>query len=106
MSQDFSLDRAALERHVRSDRTWLQRVGNVVRDEARSNVPADLKGNRAPDAEQAIVAVTGEDTEGAFVDVGYSRHHPGFYLWWHEVGTQDSPPRPHLRPALRPGLFD
>jgi hypothetical protein len=103
---DFELDRAALARLFKSDTAWLKDVGIKVRDLARANVPEDLKGNRAPNAEQAIVSVVGGDEQGPFVDVGYSRHHPGFYLWWYEVGTPDAAPRPHLRPALRPGLLD
>lgn len=106
MTRDFEIERGALDRLLRSDLGWLRKVGNIVRDEARANVPADLTGQRAPDAEQAIIAVADEDSESPFVDIGYNKRHPGFYLWWHEVGTSDSPAQPHLRPALRPGLID
>ena len=81
------------------------RVGRAVRDEARRNVSPELKGNREAHPERAIVSVTGADTRGPYVDIGYDKKHPGFYLWWWEVGTQDHAAKPHLRPALRPGLL-
>jgi hypothetical protein len=102
----FDYDRRAADRLLRSDTSWLRAVGNAVRDEARRNVDPSLEGKRAPDAANAIVAIPGEDGTSPYVDVGYDKHHPGFYLWWHEVGTEDNAPRPHLRPAVRPGLID
>jgi len=106
MSRAFQIERGALDQLLASDLGWLRRVGNIVRDEARRNVPENLKGFRAPNADQAIISVVEVDDEGPHADIGYARHHPGFYLWWHEVGTTDSRPQPHLRPALRPGLID
>lgn len=71
-------------------------VGRVVRDRARSGARA------ISDKSDAIIYEVGVDGAGVHVDVGYAKHHPGFYLWWWEVGTQNHAPRPHLRPALRP----
>ena len=100
----FQPSPGALDRLVRSDRVWLQQIGNAVRDEARGNVPSNLKGS-VSDPEKAIVAIPGQDAESPYVDVGYDKHHPGFYLWWAEVGTRYQAPQPHLRPAVRPGLI-
>lgn len=38
---------------------------------------------------------------GPEVRVGYEKTHPGFVLFFHEVGTSDHPATPHLRPAIR-----
>ncbi len=103
---DFAVDRRALDRLVRSAAPFWRLVGNAVRDEARRNVDPMLSGIRSSNPGAAIIAVPGEDSESAYVDVGYDKHHPGFYLWWWEVGTRDVGARPHLRPALRPGLID
>ncbi len=100
----FVFDRVALERHLRNS-GFMKVVGNAVRDEARDNVPAALK-NDTPDPENAIVSQVGLDALGAYVDIGYDKEHPGFYLWWWEVGTKRHAPLPHLRPALRPGVID
>ena len=98
-------NRAALEGLVRANPHVLRRAADAVRDEARTNVPSNLKGERSSQPEKAIISVPGSDADGPYVDVGYDKTHPGFYLWWHEVGTADSPPQPHLRPAVRPGLI-
>lgn len=92
---------------LRQDRGWIQKVGNTVRDEARDNVVAlpHLSGARSATPEKAIIAVPGEDVTSVYVDVGYDKDHPGFYLWWAEVGTRYQPPTPHLRPAVRDGLL-
>jgi len=90
---------------LRQDPSWIQKVGNVARDEARANVPAGLGGSREIEPEKAIIAVTGEDATSVYVDVGYDKDHPGFYLWWWEVGTRYHAASPHLRPAIRPGLL-
>jgi len=73
----------------------LEEVGTRVRDNARSNARAIDED----DVEAIETSEVGSDSEGEFIDVGYDRHHPGFVLWWHEVGTSKYPPRPHLRPA-------
>ena len=103
----FDYNPRALDAMLRQDRSWIQKVGNVVRDEARDNVVAlpSLAGHRSKDPEKAIIAVPGEDATSVYVDVGYDKKHPGFYLWWAEVGTQDQAATPHLRPAVRPGLL-
>jgi len=72
----------------------LEEVGEIVRDKARQNV-----GSFSRDEEAIVSTKVERDSEGPYVDVGYDRHHPGFVLWWHEVGTSVFPPRPHLRPA-------
>lgn len=100
----FRFDRIALERMLRNS-GFMKQVGDAVRDEARDNVPASLKHDTS-DPEQAIVSKVGLDTLGAYVDIGYDKEHPGFYLWWWEVGTKKHAPIPHLRPALRFGVID
>lgn len=95
---NLRLDRGALERMVQGpDGQKLMRlVGEDIRDRARINarVITDKTG--------AIISQVGVDTQSVYVDIGYDKHHPGFFLWWWEVGTKNHPPRPHLRPALRP----
>lgn len=93
------LSEAALNSLVRRQGApLLGDIGRRVRDEARRNA-ASITSKTS-----AIVTESGSDSVGPFVDVGYSRHHPGFFLWWHEVGTRRHGARPHLRPALRPGI--
>lgn len=101
MSADVTvvLSAAALESLVRTDGVaMLNEIGRRVRDEARRNAASITRKTAA------IVTENGADALGPFVDVGYARHHPGFFLWWHEVGTRNHGARPHLRPALRPGI--
>lgn len=99
------IDGHALAALIRGEemQRYMGRVGREVRDRARANaksVVPPTSGTGTPT--DAIIAVTGTDDEGAYVDVGYSKHHPGFYLWWWEVGTVNHPARPHLRPAASP----
>ena len=49
---------------------------------------------------RAIQTEKGTDSDSVFVDVGYKKSHYGFVLWWTEVGTAETPARPHLRAAL------
>jgi len=72
----------------------LDEVATKVRDRARQSAKAI-----DPDDVEAIATDHGRDSEGNWADVGYDKHHPGFPLWWHEVGTSKFPPTPHLRPA-------
>ncbi|WP_394620949.1 hypothetical protein JNUCC0626_18200 [Lentzea sp. JNUCC 0626] len=99
-------------------RRFFGAVGREVRDRARANAKTAVSfsgtvGTRRRDSSgrfkasvadpsEAIISVPGEDSESLYVDVGYSKHHPGFYLWWWEVGTVNHAARPHLRPALLP----
>lgn len=75
---------------------YLKKIGQQVRDRARSN--ASFSKNT--DAIEAIEPV--HDADGSHIDIGYLRNKPGFYLWWVEVGHQTVAARPHLRPALNP----
>ncbi len=90
------LDRRAVERYLRSSETqdFIARLGIVVRDRARVNA------QQITSKTDALISKPGMDGEGVFVDVGYNKDHPGFFLWWHEVGTVRHAPTPHLRPAL------
>ena len=73
----------------------LEQLGDDVAERAQAN--ASWAGDRA----EAITSVPADyDRDGPYVDVGYDKRHPGFVLWWSEVGTERFPPRPHLRPAL------
>lgn len=101
-SYDFRMIPGAVETYVNSSaeaRAYMGWVGRQVRDEARGNARSISQKT------DAIVSQVGSDTYGIYADIGYSRHHPGFFLWWYEVGTVRHGPRPHLRPALRPGLL-
>lgn len=55
----------------------------------------------------ALAVESGKDENGdIYADVGYTKKHEGFVLWWHEVGIRKFrgrpwSPTPHLRPALR-----
>lgn len=95
---DFRLRPGALDSFMRTSepRRRIGEIGLRVRDRARVNA-TPISHNA-----DAIIAVPGEDAQGVFVDVGYDKTHPGFVLWWHEVGTRNHPARPHLRPALSP----
>lgn len=72
----------------------LEEAGEIVRDHARSNASGISR-----DTDAIVSTEVDEDDEGPFVDVGYDKTNPGFVLWWHEVGTSQFPPSPHLRPA-------
>lgn len=76
---------------------FVTRAAEQVAIQARANVKAHY-----PDTERTpgIDTDFGIDDVSAFADVGYARTHPGFVLWWSEVGTQQMSPRPHLRAAL------
>lgn len=75
----------------------LNRAAEKVADQARTNAAAHYPGSTRP---LGIDTATGVDARSAYADVGYTRTHPGFVLWWSEVGTQRMAPRPHLRRAL------
>lgn len=94
---DFRMIPGALERLERSAETRevIEEAAKVVRDRARQNARPI-----APDRVDGIVAESGQDEKGVYADVGYDKTHPGFVLWWHEVGTSQHPASPHLRPAL------
>lgn len=103
MSSDFTLvlseSAVASLAHTAGSTALLDEVGRRVRDSARTNARS-ITAKVA-----AIVTERGQDDLGPFIDVGYSKHHPGFFLWWWEVGTRRHGPRAHLRPALRPNLI-
>ncbi len=92
------LDQAALRDYVNNSdesRRFFTRLGLDIRNEAR-------QGARVISSKvDAIVSQVENDADGIYLDVGYKRHHPGFFLWFYEVGTVRDAPRPHLRPALR-----
>ncbi len=94
----IDIDQQALALYINTSpeaRSLFARIGQDIRDEARTGASAISSKT------DAIVSQVGTDTDGIFADVGYLRHHPGFFLWWYEVGTVRQAPRPHLRPALR-----
>jgi hypothetical protein len=94
---NLRLDHAALASMV-AQSGIVQRVAREMRDEARLNAaPITSKTD-------AIAVEGGIDAISVYADVGYLRRHPGFFLWWHEVGTRRHPPTPHLRPTVRPRL--
>lgn len=93
------IDQAALDGIVRRSGV-VRRVAREMRDEAR-----DAASGIAGRSETHAIAVEdGVDAEGPYSDLGYRKDHPGFFLWWWEVGTKNHPPTPHLRPTMRPRL--
>jgi len=99
---DFQLIPGAVEAFLASSPEALaamEDVGIKIRDTARQNASAISRKS------DALISRTGTDTDGLYVDVGYAKKHPGFFLWWFEVGTVRQAARPHLRPAVRPGLL-
>lgn len=65
-----------------------------VRDKARQNARPITS-----DTDAIASTPASQDAEGVYADVGYDKRHPGFVLWFHEVGTFKIPANPHLRPA-------
>ena len=76
---------------------FVESAAAKVRDQARVNAAAHYPGTSRT---RGIEAESGRDSQGVYSDVGYTRTHPGFVLWWSEVGTEQMSPRPHLRAAL------
>jgi hypothetical protein len=100
-THNIRLDRRAFEDFVNNSdesRRFFNKLGRDIRDEARTG--ARVISSKV----DAIVSQVENDADGIYLDVGYKRHHPGFFLWFYEVGTVRDAPRPHLRPALRPRL--
>lgn len=95
---DINIDRRAPAALVNGaeGQALLKRTADVIRDRARATASTFSENS------DAIETETGVDGDGAYADVGYLKNHPGFHLWWQEVGTVDQPPRPHLRAAVRP----
>ena len=73
-------------------------AGKRIRDQARKNA-ASISASRS----DAIDTDLSRDAKGLYVDVGYNKYHPGFVLWWAEVGSVHQSPSPHLRPAVQAG---
>jgi len=92
----LDIDRAAIRRLAYSPDVGdlIAKVGINVRDTARQNARVITSKT------DALISKPGMDTESVYTDVGYNKDHPGFFLWWHEVGTSKNAPTPHLRPAL------
>lgn len=97
MALNIQISDAAVRRVIDHEmaKDYIADLGEQVRDRARVNARG------ISDKTDAIVSVPGEDADGVYARIGYDKHHPGFVLWWHEVGTVNHPPRPHLRPALQ-----
>lgn len=71
----------------------LEDVGDQVADIARG-----LAWKDTGEGAESIHGEVGEDSGSAFVDVSWDREH--FYMTFQEVGTEDRPASPFLRPAL------
>lgn len=94
----LDLDPAAIDRLAAQTAHVIDKAAAAVAAQARANVAGHYPGSHRANA---IVAVTGQsDEQGPYADVGYARNHPGFVLFWSEVGTANMSPRPHLRQAL------
>lgn len=102
MAKEVVIYASALQKMMMSANVnaFLAKTGTDIRDRARQNAGVFA----SPEHTSAITYEVGRDDEGPYVDIGYMRHHPGFFLWWWEVGTKNHKPRPHLRPALSGAL--
>lgn len=90
-----------------------EKAGKRIRDQARANANSIGSGAVRRDSRGRFIAGSrrsdaidtdlGRDSKGLYVDVGYNKHHPGFVLWWAEVGSRHQSPSPHLRPAVQAG---
>jgi len=91
----FDVDERELRKLAagRDMRNYLQQVGDVVADRARSAAPKATGAGA-----ESIRAEVRDDTDGPGADVSWDQDH--FYLTFHELGTQHQPARPFLRPAL------
>lgn len=101
---DVEWRRGALDEIGRSTEmaVFLTRVAENVAEQARRNARGHFPGT---DRVQGIDTDFGVDEVSAYANVGYAKTHPGFVLWWSEVGTQKMSPRPHLRAALNQVRF-
>lgn len=68
-------------------------IRNDARDRVRGYYGETARAN-------ALEVEAGIDAEGIYADVGYLKRHPGFVLFFSEVGTVKMSPRPHLVPAM------
>lgn len=92
---EFHLDPSATDDLENSDEMTelMQYVGDQVADTAEPLAPkATGAGARS------IHAVVDHDAEGIHADVSWSKHE--FHIGFAEVGTEDQPARPFLRPSL------
>ena len=96
MARDYDLRLKRNWRDLVEDMTegLLEEAADIVRDQARANARSISR-----DTDAIVSTPVDHDSEGPFTDVGYDKTNPGFVLWWHEVGTSQFPPSPHLRPA-------
>ena len=92
-------DRKAIESilHANETRRMVEKATTKVQTTTRENVQKIYPGTTRT---KGIGAESGEDSESVYGIVGYTKDHPGFVLWWTEVGTRKMRPRPHLRAAL------
>jgi glucosamine 6-phosphate synthetase-like amidotransferase/phosphosugar isomerase protein len=97
---EIDWDRAALEAigHSHEMEELLAEHARVIRNDARTLAGEDSSpGSKKP---KGIADLSGDDAISAYADVGFTKHHAGFVLWWAEFGTVNQPPTPHLRAAL------
>ncbi len=73
-------------------RRALERLGDQIAADARTNAPKDTGAGAA-----SIDYEVGDDDKGAYVRVSWDADH--FYLLFAEVGTSTRSARPFLRPA-------
>lgn len=97
---DVTIERAAIALIEASPELarLLASAADSIAAQARRNAAAHYPSSPLP---AAISTTSGTDTTGPYADVGYTRSHPGFVLWWSEVGTRKMSPRPHLRAAVK-----
>lgn len=97
----LDLDKRAIARLAVGDEVvdFLDGVGQAKADRAEQLAPKKTgRGARAVEHE------TGQDDDGVYTRIGYAAG--GFYMSFVELGTEDTPPEPHLRPALDEPLDD
>jgi HK97 gp10 family phage protein len=78
--------------HADAMRKSMQSVGDGIASDAAAAAPRATGAGAA-----SIHAVTVEDVNGWSVRVGWDPQH--WYMAYHELGTEQLPARPFLRPA-------
>jgi hypothetical protein len=97
----FKLNQAALDRILASNEVKIalekegKRVQSKARRLARPIVPQHVKATEAIIVTDPVLGPDGWESK-----LGYDKNHEGWFLWFHEVGTINHGPTPHLRPAV------
>lgn len=97
----FTINKAAMDSIMSSPqvKTALKQAGKKVQDRARELArPIVPNHSRALNAIVVTEPTLGPD--GWESKLGYDKTKDGWFLFYHEVGTINHGPTPHLRPAV------